>query len=77
MASSLRRICIRPYDADVEYLQEMSRITGVGFNRLVRETLHKVVVQLRDQERRHLDQIPSLTALGPIEIELEDVKAAE
>ncbi len=73
-----RRLCVRLYDSDAEFLQNMSRTTGIGFNRLVRETLHKIVIQLRDQERQNIDNLPSPNSLGiEIDLDLLDSEAAQ
>jgi len=52
----LTRLCLRLRSDDLEVLENMGAASGTNLNLLVREIVHKFVINLQDLRRRHLDQ---------------------
>jgi predicted DNA binding CopG/RHH family protein len=52
----LTRLCLRLRSDDLEVLENMGAASGTNLNLLVREIVHKFVINLQDFRRRSLDQ---------------------
>ena len=64
----LVRVSLRLYADDVEFLRE--RFPRVGYNKVVREKVHRVVVGMRERESQELAKLGD-TNVVPFEGSLE------
>lgn len=70
----LLRVCIRPFEADYEYLRRVAHAKGLKLNLLLRSIINSYTNQLREKEARLIPD-PSTLHITITDEELDQILA--